>query len=341
MKNLLILFLLKSVFLFTIACTKQFEPASPDQKFKLNFNNILLKTQDSVTLHLNFAPNTISGTRVSWSANIGRIQGTGNDVKYYAPNTQGLTVIVAKITDENNNTYSDTARIQVYTQLVLLKADDVVFDNVNTISPRWSFFIEYIKSKNIKASLGLIGNSLEKGNESYYSYLKSLANSGYFELWNHGYTHILNGIDSNGNSFEEFLHTSFDYQVEHLLKTQDLALQKLNITLHTFGAPGNAIDTTTLKALNKVGEIKVWYFGLEDSDKYVLKRSVEIEYPTGNPDFNKFQINYTPLKPYLVLQIHPNNWDDKKFFEFKKVIDFLIQRGVTFINPYDYYQLAH
>ena len=341
MKKILFLLLFDSIILFTGGCTKQIDPTQTVQKVSFNLPEKLLQTEDSISIHLNIIDPEAHYTQIDWSTNIGRIEGTGPDVKYYAPDKQGLTKIVAEISDGNSIFYSDTAKIQVFKQLIMLKADDVVFDTVNIISSRWRLFIDYIESKNIKASLGIIGNSLEKGNDSYYSYLKFLSESGRFELWNHGYTHILNGVDKNGMKYEEFLKTPIEYQKEHLLKTQSLALEKLNIVLHTFGAPGNAIDTTTTKAIDAFGEIKVWYFGLSNSDKLVLNRSVEIEYPTGNPDFTKFQLYYNPSKSYIVLQIHPNNWDDKKFSEFKKAIDFLIQKGVTFINPYEYYQLTH
>jgi hypothetical protein len=341
MSKILFLFFLDSILLISGGCRKQIEPTQKFQKFSFILPAKLLQTKDSISIHLNINHQEAQYTHINWSTNIGRIEGAGADIKYYAPDTQGLTKIVASISDGINISYSDTVRIQIYKQLIILKADDMAFDSVNIISSRWRLFVDYIKSKNIIASLGIIGNSLEKGNDSYYSYLKSLADSGRFELWNHGYTHILNGVDKNGMKYEEFLKTSIEYQKEHLLKTQSLALEKLNIILHTFGAPGNAIDTTTTKAVDAFGEIKVWFFGLSNSDKFVLDRSIEIEYPTGNPDFNKFQLYYNPLKTYIVLQIHPNNWDEKKFSEFEKSIDFLIQKGVTFINPYEYYQLTH
>jgi hypothetical protein len=341
MKKFLILLLVKAIFIFSFGCTKQLDLSVPVQKFSLKLNNRLVRIHDTLVVNLKIRDNSASDFRVYWSASNGRIEGNNVEAKFYAPDIQGSAIIEAKITDQNNISYTDTARIKVYKQLVLLKADDVFFDKVNTIPAGWRSFIDYIISKNIKASLGLIGNSLVQGNEAYFSYLKSLEDSGNFELWNHGYNHLLDGTDVKGNKFEEFLNSPLEYQAGHLLQTQNLAKVKLNIILHTFGAPGNAIDTTTIKAIKDIGDIKVWYFGLENPDKFVLKRSIEIEYPTGIPDFNKFQTYYTPLDPYLVIQIHPNVWDETKFSEFKKMIDFLIQKDVTFINPYEYYQLTH
>ncbi|MBK7981503.1 MAG: hypothetical protein IPK06_16160 [Ignavibacteriae bacterium] len=58
--------------------------------------------------------------------------------------------------------------------------------------------------KNIVASLGILGNSLEAGNSKYYNFLKDLIKSNYFEIWNHGYKHIVGGISDDGTVFQNF-----------------------------------------------------------------------------------------------------------------------------------------
>ena len=152
---------------------------------------------------------------------------------------------------------------------------------------------------------------------------------------------MLNGIDVNGEKFHEFWKTSYADQKKHLLKTQDLAKEKLGITLHTFGAPGNAMDDNTLKVIEECDDIMVLFFGSDNFSKLDLKRFSSIEYPTHNPDFQKFQLNYDAEKPYQVFQGHPNSWDEQRFTEFTKIIDFLVQNEVTFINPYEYYRLVN
>ena len=54
-------------------------------------------------------------------------------------------------------------------QYIILKADDLVFDKINTISPGWQRFVNYIEEKKIKAGIGIICNSLEKGDNKYFS----------------------------------------------------------------------------------------------------------------------------------------------------------------------------
>jgi peptidoglycan/xylan/chitin deacetylase (PgdA/CDA1 family) len=167
--------------------------------------------------------------------------------------------------------------------------------------------------------------------------LKYLVKTGYIELWNHGYDHLLNAQNSDGSSYDEFRYSPLDYQKEQLSKSQELAKEKLGITLRTFGAPSNAIDTTTIRALEAFEEIKVWFFGLEGSSKLVLGRSAEMEYPIGKPDYESFVRNYDSTRVYLVFQIHPNQWDESQFKTFKQIIEFLRERQATFILPFEYY----
>lgn len=222
-------------------------------------------------------------------------------------------------------------------QIAILKADDVRYDSEHILPPRWQSFISYIETNNIKAGLGLIGNSLEENNSDYFDRLKALHNSPHFEIWHHGYDHVLRGTNDKGELFHEFSNTSFEHQLDHLQKTQTLAQEKLDITLTTFGAPGNQIDDTTPKALEQIPDLKIWFYGNDNTSLYNLKRSINFEYPTHNPDFTSFKDNYRSDIPCLVLQMHPNSWDEERFSQFDQIIQFLITRKVSFTLPYDYY----
>jgi predicted deacetylase len=303
----------------------------------------LLRSHDSTTIEISISEYNDSDFSFEWSCNLGKIKGPGDKATFYAPDIAGMSTIKIKVTDNYNNIQTDSVNILIYKQFIILKADDLIFDKINIVSEHWRSFIDFIKLKKIKASLGLIGTSLQIGNDQYFSYLKDLDSSGYFEIWNHGYSHLINATNITGQIYHEFWNTSYDYQKEDLLKAQALAKEKLGITLRAFGAPGNNLDRNTLKALEEIKDIKVWYFGMEDFSKLSLKRSIEIELPTFFPNLKEFKnsYNYYVKQPYLVLQIHPNTWDETRFSEFKKVIDLLIQNDVTFINPSEYYSLMH
>jgi len=271
-----------------------------------------------------------------WSADCGRVVGTGDTVVYIAPPDTGTASIHVLIQDENS-IFEDSVKIRIYKKIIILKADDFRISTSFAVTPKWLRFTQLITQKKIKASLGLVGNSLLNKNPQYFDFVKKLGESNRFELWNHGYEHIIGVKDSGGRIYYEFKNTSYEYQLIHLVQTQNLASEKLELTLHAFGAPGNAIDENTRMALERVPEIKVWFFGMDIPGKMNLIRCGEIEFPTHFPDFYRFLQAYDPMQPCQVYQIHPDTWDENRFQEFSKIIDFLISEKSTFLNPYEYY----
>lgn len=324
-----------------------------------------LKINDSTTISIASndkfdAQNNI----ITWGCNIGTIKGFGKRITFISPNFKGMAIIEAKITDKDNNVYAESVKILVYKQLIMLKADDFGYKrkaySVLALArrfkkmilsrgvsgrfrskSRWKKFTDFVVEKEIKASLGLIGNFLENNNIGFISYTKKLLQTGFFEIFNHGYDHKRIILDQEtGVESCEFKNTQYEYQKSHILKTQELVKNKLKLNIHTFGAPENAIDDTTNRVISEINNIKVWYFGLNNSDKLTLPRVSNIEFPFFHPNYLKFKANYNCDKPYLVLQIHPTSWNKKRFDEFKKIIEYLIAMDVTFINPYEYYLLT-
>lgn len=215
------------------------------------------------------------------------------------------------------------------------------FVKETVISPRWQRFIDYIETKGIKAGVGVIGESFEEGNEDFYTLLQDIDKRGHIEFWNHGFDHHSNYTDENRTyTYYEFKNKPYEEQYEHLVKTQNLCREKTGIILHTFGAPHNKTDEHTLAALEKIDAIKVWLYGNPAFSRLNLRRTIGTEFPTHNPDFQKFVENYQPDAAYHVLQVHPNSWGDERFEQFENIIDFLLTNGVTFINPYEYYRIV-
>lgn len=223
-------------------------------------------------------------------------------------------------------------------QYIILKADDVRRDPEHILPLRWQTFIARIETYGIQAALGVIGNSLEGDHPAYFDRLKTLHHRGRFELWNHGYDHVLNGTNNRGESYCEFSNTSLEHQRDHLVRTQGLAREKLGITLRTFGAPGNRIDDATRIAIDGIDDIEVWLYGPPQSKKRVLRRSTNIEYPTHNPDFAQFLAHDQPDPEYLVLQVHPNSWDENRLSQFDQIIRHLIARNCVFTLPHSYHK---
>jgi peptidoglycan/xylan/chitin deacetylase (PgdA/CDA1 family) len=225
---------------------------------------------------------------------------------------------------------------------IIIKADDLRQVN-GRAHARWKKFADFIKARKIKASIGIIGNSLEGNNPDYINWIKDQQATGLFEFWNHGYVH--EPWQENGQKVQEFKGTSYETQKQHFQKTQTLAREKLGVPFTTFGAPGNAADDNTAKVLNEVPEIKVWLYGNDKnpSGKIVLDRvyPVNIENPLFLPSLDKFVEGYNkyPKREYFVIQGHAAKWDEARFEQFTKIVDFLIAQNAIFITPSEYAQI--
>ncbi len=204
---------------------------------------------------------------------------------------------------------------------------------------RWKHFLDYVERMKIKASLGLIAKHLEDGGSEFLALVRMLAANKAFEIWNHGYDHLRIGTTKDGQPICEFRGTTLEYQLEHIVKAQFLAKHHLGTVMRSFGAPENATDGATIIALDRIEEIKVWYFGPAGSTKMIIDRVAEIERPLFRPSFGKFVENYDETLPMLALQVHPANWESVDFDEFDRITEFLLARPVHFINPLEYSEL--
>lgn len=223
---------------------------------------------------------------------------------------------------------------------VLLKADDYGVGSFRPVAPGWLAFTDYIATHDLKANIGLVGKSLEHPDEAFISFTRDLQRSGRFEIWNHGYDHLLGGELTervNGEEvsirYDEFRNTSFEYQRRHLARTQELAHSRLGVTICAFGAPGNQIDAVTAQVVDEAPDIKIWFFGLGGSHKRVIPRLVDIEDPLAVPNFDRFTRDYQrqPEHDVLALQCHPHNWTATQLGELQRIVEFLQARRAAFV----------
>ncbi|MEO0472143.1 MAG: DUF2334 domain-containing protein [Bacteroidota bacterium] len=225
---------------------------------------------------------------------------------------------------------------------IILKLDDLWFED-GLVHPGWVQVFDFLNRENVTATIGLVCNSLEEGDSSYFNWIKARQAEGH-EIWHHGYCHCKPQVE--GEEKREFRGTNADYQAQHLMQAQDLAREKLNLDLRTFGAPYNSTDVYTAQALDQIPEIKVWLYKETDapSKKYVMDRipDVNIEYPVHIPDFTQFKAGYEKHQSaeVLVIQGHPRSWveDPSRFEEFKRIVLYLKAEKVHFTTPYGYYQ---
>lgn len=309
-----------------------YEPVDEREEPKrISASRTLVCVNDSLELTAQYEMPAGDSIRCHWSTDNGSIREIGTRAVFQAPAIPCTTTIRIHIT-HGGLSVDDSLQIIVYRQIVILKADDLQFTRSTLVSQQWIDFINLVNEKDIKACLGVIGQSLEQQDAESLRRIKTLIGNGRLEIWNHGYDHVVDQKDGEGNRFWEFRNTSLDHQREHILKTQFLARDRLGIVLRTFGAPGNAFDENTRAAIDDVGELRVWFFGSESSSKRVLGRYGEIEFPTHYPVYDQFLAHYDETRDYYVFQIHPNSWDQARLAEFGRIVDTLKQKQCTFLT---------
>jgi len=225
---------------------------------------------------------------------------------------------------------------------VILKLDDL-WQEDSLVHTGWEQVVDFLDEEEVTGTIGIVCESLETDDQAYFDWVKARQQAGY-EIWHHGYCHCKPMVD--GQAKREFRGTDYAYQLAHLQHAQNLAKEKLGITMKTFGAPYNSTDSNTVKALDQLEDIKVWMYKETrfPTNKYVVKRikEVNIEYPVHIPVFEKLKAGYNKHKdePLLVIQGHPRSWveEPERFDTFKKIVLFLKAEGVEFTTPYAYYE---
>jgi peptidoglycan/xylan/chitin deacetylase (PgdA/CDA1 family) len=222
---------------------------------------------------------------------------------------------------------------------VIIKADDFPPRDWNAGFNGWRAFLQLIESRGLCASVGIVGQALEKAEEAWVVETRALAGRGRIEFWNHGYSHAIDRDDGRGGRYWEFQGPPLEIQRRHLEQTQQLAKERLGLTLAAFGAPGNHIDEKTVTALESFPEIKIWFFGKPIASRLNLgwDMYVDIEVPTGRPDFEAFRERLARAPRSIVVQVHPAAWTPSGLDQARLAIDHLVAEGAEFLTPTGYY----
>lgn len=228
------------------------------------------------------------------------------------------------------------------TKIAIIKADDV-----RSPHAKWERFIQVSQQRNVKVSIGLIGNSLEKNDPTYHQWLNQWLKTGQVEFWHHGWDHKTWEID--GKKFHEFGGSGYDHQKNHLLKTQNAIKPIIGKPFITFGSPNNAMDEDTTRALNEMSELRlIFVYPTRPviqhlKNKTLLPMMLRGEHDgTGKPNFDKFKQEYlskkssTPVFTLTALQFHPMGFSDEGFKHYTDILDFLLSEGWTFMLPEEY-----
>ncbi len=240
-------------------------------------------------------------------------------------------------TEPKGETLSEAKNRQQTPKLVVLKLDDVVAGPAGHIVPeRWQRVSDYLEGKRIKAAFGIIGFSLVNDNPAYFKWITDRAARGYIEFWNHGFRQR---AQNDVGEFER----SYADQLYSLRMTDSLAKAKLGLQLSVWGPHWSATNEDTDRALAQMPQIRMTFGYPPKAVHYkgiVLPRTIDLEYPTHNPDFEAFKKAYRAKQKeldYFFLQGHPNSWDDARWANFVKIIEFLQAEGVRFVTPSELY----
>jgi peptidoglycan/xylan/chitin deacetylase (PgdA/CDA1 family) len=233
--------------------------------------------------------------------------------------------------------------------MIVLKLDDLRVGQGGKMPNAWQRVLDILKAKQVKGSIGIICDSLEKGSPQYIEWIKQAQQTGLVEFWFHGLDHAVR--NENGTDAAEFVGRPYEEQKRRFEESLKLAQEKLGFPLHTFGPPGGgkvgSFDEATFKVMADVPDMKVWLYPqpmddagrqLEAAGKVtILDRAwpVNIEQPLFVPSAEKLIQGYAkfPQREYFVLQGHPAHWKEEGFAEFEKIIDFLQQQNAVFVTP--------
>ncbi len=226
-------------------------------------------------------------------------------------------------------------------QIILLKLDDVIAPRVSStpVSPRWMKTAEFLRTQNIKGAFGIITESLEKDNAAYFQWIKDTQKAGLIEFWMHGY-HLKKAGEPG-----EFEHGTAAEQRAILEKGARLAKEKLGFDLPAFGPHWSGTTEATDEAMEAVPSITIWLYGPKKPKHFTrlsIERVMALENPTFVPDAVKFKSFYeakAATREVLVLQGHPEQWDDKRWAGFVEIIEFLKLKQVVFMTPSQYLQM--
>lgn len=221
---------------------------------------------------------------------------------------------------------------------VVLKLDDLISTPTGGIPERWKRIADLAVERKIKLSIGIIANSLEGEKPAYFAWIKQLQATGLFEFWFHGYDH--KAWKEGDRNVSEFQGPPYEQQKDHFVRSQALAREKLGFAFKTFGSPFNVSDANTARVLAEDNDIKVWLYGerANPAGKTLLDRvgAVSIEQPLFVPNSAKFIEGYTKYaagRTAYTIQGHPAQWDDARWAEFVRIIDFLVQNHIPIVTP--------
>lgn len=226
-------------------------------------------------------------------------------------------------------------------RVVVLKLDDFGPDIHGKVPEPWRKLATFSKSRGIKMSFGVVSEWVNADALIFLHWVRAKNSEGFIEFWNHGWDHKSRIDERSGKLIKEFQGEGYSRQREHLSKANRMAKELFGFPYVSFGAPFNATDEDTVKALAEDGAIKVWIFGntKKSAGKIVLSGGVVgLEYPEVGLSYSEFieHLSHNKKEELLVLQGHPRAWSDAQWVDFFRITELLIKMGWEFRLPRDF-----
>ncbi|MFC1480934.1 hypothetical protein ACFL6E_01645 [Candidatus Neomarinimicrobiota bacterium] len=214
---------------------------------------------------------------------------------------------------------------------LIIKADDLT----SLTTGRWQRYFFLVESLGIHSSAGLITSSFRRLGNPYGDYFGDRINRG-CELWHHGLTHSLSGNQG------DFCGTSLSEQTAYLATGFKIVEDSLGYTMHTFGAPGNCWDDTTITAITKFPNLKVWLGGTSIPGKLNIPIRWMMEASGHIYDLDTMTSRFSAYQDQQVVmfQIHPDVWTEVDFNQFEINMEYLMSRDdYVFMTPYEFFKI--
>jgi hypothetical protein len=213
------------------------------------------------------------------------------------------------------------------------------FDDLNDKGVPWRGFkaiADLCKAKGAKCTMGIFGQSLERGDTAYFRYLRSIIYDPDIEIWMHGYDGAADELLGN-----------LTYQKWAFAKTRWNLLYYLDYLPRTFSPHWKSGDTCTVKAFLADSLYLSWpLYPPKGTFKGLLTNQCQLEtgdthYPDSLITLIKHYDECASKMDYMICQGHPWNWDAKARETFGKYLDYMISKGARFTTFYEYYRIIN
>lgn len=226
------------------------------------------------------------------------------------------------------------------TKVVFIKADDY-WGNYNGQQTAWNNFVAKSRELRVKVGLGIVGTRIS-GNTAAAQWMQQQQAVGDVEFWNHGWDHQT--WTTNGITYWEFKGTGLTHQQTHFEDTQALLLNITGRDCLAFGTPYNQFDADTVTIMNDTPATRLFFThggttarNLGLTSRVETVRIISESGGTGAPNASSF-IAANPNGPAgpVSLQFHPAVFTTEDLTEYELIIQFLQEKGYTFMLPAEY-----